>query len=548
MAVEQVGRVGLPAAGRGLIERVSPPGIARRLAFAWLASAAMTLLVWPIGAALGSDQALFMAMAEAIRSGATLYVDVWDNKQPGIFWLYAIAGELFGDGWTGLRVLYSLWLATAATLLSAALLVALPGSRAWLIGPVFSLGVTVLRTSVDKVGQVEELIALPVSSIVLGCVWPDRGGRPGVFKWLGIGLATAVLASFKLVLTPIAAAIIATTLLLRLRGREITMRHAALALSLSLVGFAIGAAVVLGYFAARDASSAFLWTNFAYPGLALAHVEQNSLARLVTSFGWLLKSTGPLLPAAALGVWVSFRSARTPAGLLAAMSIAWLVSALVMIVAQKFSWWTYHMVMPVWPIGLLAAIGLTATLGARSGAGLFRPARVLALVAAVWMLVLVGSYVRKGNSDPDWPLTSEESSARRTVQKVVSEAVLSCRTVYAIGDNAGLQYVTGLRQAIPTHGIFWGAFLPQQADRLPDELRAARPDLVYVDADQRKLFERRYPQALRELDGWLSANYLQRDTDSFGGTWFQRGQPLAPADCPAPRRFVIPTGGRPSAR
>ena len=134
----------------------------------WLASALMTLLVWPIGSALSSDQALFMAMAEAIRAGATLYVDVWDNKQPGIFWFYATAGEVFASGWSGLRVLYTLWLATAATLLSAALGVALPDTRAWLIGPVLSLGVTMLRANPENVAQVEELIELPVAAIVLG--------------------------------------------------------------------------------------------------------------------------------------------------------------------------------------------------------------------------------------------------------------------------------------------------------------------------------------------------------------------------------------------
>ena len=514
----------------------------------WLASALMTLLVWPIGSALSSDQALFMAMAEAIRAGATLYVDVWDNKQPGIFWFYATAGEVFASGWSGLRVLYTLWLATAATLLSAALGVALPDTRAWLIGPVLSLGVTMLRANPENVAQVEELIELPVAAIVLGCMMPDRGGRPAVLKWLAIGLATAVLASFKLVLTPIAAAVIASTLLLRLRSREVSVLQAAMALGLSLAGFALGAAGVLAYFAAHDATSAFLWTNFAYPGLALAHAEQASLARLADSFGWLLKTTGLLLPASAYGAWLAVRSPRSPAGVLAAAGLSWLVTSLVMIILQKFSWWGYHMVMPVWPIGLLAAIGLTTLSGASRRSRGFRPAGLLAVLAAVWLVVLVGNYVRKCAGDPVWPLSSEQAAARETVRRVIAGATLSCRTVYAIGDNGGLQYVTGLKQAIPTHGIFWGAFLPQQADRLPDELRAARPDLVYVDADQRKLFERRYPQALRELDGWLSANYLQRDTDSFGGTWFQRIQPLAPADCPPPTRFVIPTGARPSER
>ena len=548
MVVESTGRHGPSGDAPELIEEIARPGISRRLAGVWLASALMTGLVWPIGSALSSDQALFMAMAEAIRSGATLYVDVWDNKQPGIFWFYAIAGDVFASGWSGLRVLYTLWLATAATLLSAALWVALPGTRAWMFGPVLTLGVAMLRANSETVGQVEDLIALPVAAIVLGCVLPDRNGRPAVWTWVAVGMATAVLAAFKLVLAPIAAAVIATTLLMRLRSREVSVAQAARAVGLSGVGFAVVAAAVLVYFSSRDAMPAFLWTNFSYPGLALAHAEPNSPAKLAASLGWLVKSTGLLLPAAALGAWVAVRSPRSPAGRLAAAGVAWLVTALVMIVVQKFSWWGYHMVMPVWPVGLLATIGLTAaaSTGAR-GRG-YRKNGVLVLLAAVWMVVLVGSYARKSVGDPDWPLSSDERSARATVRSVVAESTLSCRTVYAIGDLFGLQYATGLKQALPTHGIFWGAFLPEQAERLPDELRAARPDLLYIDVYQRKLLERRYPDAWSRLERWVAADYTRLDTDRLGGTWFRRSQPLAPADCPPPIPFVIPSGARPSTR
>lgn len=34
------------------------------------------------------DQALFLYFAQAIDHGEKLYVDVWDMKQPGVFWFY----------------------------------------------------------------------------------------------------------------------------------------------------------------------------------------------------------------------------------------------------------------------------------------------------------------------------------------------------------------------------------------------------------------------------------------------------------------------------
>lgn len=45
---------------------------------------------------LNSDSALFLLMAREMAEGARLYVDVWDVKQPGVFWFYLTAGYLFG--------------------------------------------------------------------------------------------------------------------------------------------------------------------------------------------------------------------------------------------------------------------------------------------------------------------------------------------------------------------------------------------------------------------------------------------------------------------
>ncbi len=39
------------------------------------------------------DQALFLTYSKAINSGAILYKDVWDIKQPAIFVFYLITGK-----------------------------------------------------------------------------------------------------------------------------------------------------------------------------------------------------------------------------------------------------------------------------------------------------------------------------------------------------------------------------------------------------------------------------------------------------------------------
>ena len=82
-----------------------------------LAAAVAALALWPVTA--GNDQALFVYYASLLRQGATLYTDVWDNKQPGIFAFYAAAGALFGDGWPAARLGYALWLGAAAGVIAA---------------------------------------------------------------------------------------------------------------------------------------------------------------------------------------------------------------------------------------------------------------------------------------------------------------------------------------------------------------------------------------------------------------------------------------------
>src|SRR5688572_30787584 len=52
----------------------------------------------------GPDQALFAYMGERIAHGAGLYVDVWDVKPPGIFWIYGAIDLIPGPQFRVLRL------------------------------------------------------------------------------------------------------------------------------------------------------------------------------------------------------------------------------------------------------------------------------------------------------------------------------------------------------------------------------------------------------------------------------------------------------------
>lgn len=61
------------------------------------------------------DSWLFAYFGRELAGGAELYVDVWDNKPPGIFWVNAFAGILSGNTLIGAAIATSLASAGACT-------------------------------------------------------------------------------------------------------------------------------------------------------------------------------------------------------------------------------------------------------------------------------------------------------------------------------------------------------------------------------------------------------------------------------------------------
>ena len=68
-----------------------------------------------------ADQVVAMIGAKTIAAGGTLYLDFWDNKMPGLFWFYCLAGHLFGYTEFGVHLLELIWMLVFAVVLLACL-------------------------------------------------------------------------------------------------------------------------------------------------------------------------------------------------------------------------------------------------------------------------------------------------------------------------------------------------------------------------------------------------------------------------------------------
>lgn len=523
--------------GRAGVARLSRQGDARR----WLLAFVLALPLLPVAMQLrpGTDQTLFLDYSAELLSGATLYVDLWDNKQPGIFWLYGAIQGLLGVGWQKVLIGYSIWMCAAAATAALVVRAAVPASRAaWLLAVPLTLALVWLRSNPGQVAQIEEWVALPLTCILLLALRAEAPGEPARLRWVAIGVLAGVVSVLKLVLAPVPVAIAGAVFVARMATDRLPVRHLLVALGCATVGVALVWLAVLAWFAASGSWHVFWWTTFEYPRLAVLATERAPWARLAYSLGWLAKSTLPLWPAIVLALAAAWRAPSSTLARVVFGAVAWWCAGLAMILVQKFSWWGYHMLLLMWPMGLLAAVGCASVW---KGPGLARLLpRAAQLACALGIALYAGHVAWKWTRGVDWPYLEADRAAMETARDVTARATVVCGTSVAIGDQNGLQSVTGLKRAMATNAVFWGSYLPPQILRLPDELRAARPDLVFMDADQRDWFESRHPEVLARIEGWLAEEYEPRATDGLRGRWWERAPSARGVACPRRAPFVVP--------
>ena len=150
------------------------------------------------------DQALIMVGARALEDGGRLYVDFWDNKQPGIYLFYWLAGKLFGFNEVGAHTLELIWYSGLAVWMTLGLRTYF--RRPWLAAlvPLASVGLFYGMSDKWHLTQVEALASLPLfGCLVLSTDLEATGGRQ-FRRWFLSGLCAGGLVTFKQALAPLA--------------------------------------------------------------------------------------------------------------------------------------------------------------------------------------------------------------------------------------------------------------------------------------------------------------------------------------------------------
>ncbi len=451
---------------------------------------------------LFGDQTLFLLGARSMDAGGLLYVDFWDNKQPGLFFFYWLGGRLFGfNGW-GVHLLeLTVWLAVVPVMVAAAgrwfrrpavigLMIALTGYNYYCAaGPWFMT-------------QVEALVG-PLLFLVL---WSTEralaptGKHP--FRWMLVsGLFGSAVAALKLVLAPVVASMWFVALLVALRG-ETTKSAVAKATAGAPIGVALGLGAVAAAFAASGGLEAMLWTNFQYPLLAVEAVDTAPTSRLFRGWGWLLWH---FLPGCLLAPFALVGRRRT--SLPVAVCLTWVVAGELMIVAQKFSFWPYHQQLLVVPIGILACFGLEALMDRFS---FVRPRVVVPalLVMLAFISLPLARHARRVLIAP-WSSPEPYAVARHIdtgldavwrQSEILRRPDAAPGPIYVFGDPRIL-LVNERAYALPIHGWSWEFLLDPQWAALPAQLEAAAPPYIFVESIYDEVIAARSPQTVALLDG-----------------------------------------------
>jgi len=101
-----------------------------------------------------------------------------------------------------------------------------------------------------------------------------------------------------------------------------------------------------------------VWTFFEHPARVMA-VAPLRFVVLAASGAWFVATFAPVEALAVVGAGMFFRPTRAKRRhWLGLNMLAWFAIGLALILFQRFSWWRYHFLLLLVPLGILATLGL----------------------------------------------------------------------------------------------------------------------------------------------------------------------------------------------
>jgi hypothetical protein len=474
------------------------------------------------------DQALFTLSSSLWAEGGKLYEDFWDLKQPAIHAFYLVGGSLFGFTEVGIHMFEVLYMLGFSIILIVTMRRYLTNAWVACLAPLFTVGCYFALSGSWHLTQIEGLVGVPIFiGIWLASSFSETEElKP--FRFFLSGLMGGVVLCFKILYAPIVGFSWIVALLAAHYVQKQTWGRVFSRVFVPIVlGLATPVALTVAYFASEGTLDLLYWISFIYPPQVVGEIRP-SPHRLLAAVKWFIAGFGSLLPLAFIGAYGSLRRGLN---ILALNLVGWVALGLGAIVAQTVSWWEYHMLLLIPPVGLLAARGVDLIWGQVTLQGL-RPSTRIDRFAAVALGVLVFASPVVSASTSAIKLANNGfalgSDDLRSYQSEVSHAYAQVfqeveflqdpqslpGNIYVFG-NPIFQFKSGRRQAIAMNGWSFDILLLSQWEEVVQDLQESPPPYIFVERGQWNLIDRRFPETREFLD----RNYAVL-RDSPVGTWY----------------------------
>jgi hypothetical protein len=452
-----------------------------------------------------------------MADGSVLYRDIWDPKQPGVFYFYLLAGYVFGFSQQGANALLLLVLLLGGVVGAIYLRkTQLATKYAWLF-PAFAVGYFYLLANIRIIGQVEAIVGPLLLGYYLLAV-PSRG-RMSLPRLFVAGVIAGAVGWFKLILLPVPALIAVTGGVLSAWNEGLGPRHTVRYLLPQLLGCLVPLGALIGW-ALFNGVADELWFTFVEFPLTFEHLrpeagEGATRARLVGFRAFTILA--PLLVLGAFAVRRALERREHVVPL--AMMLAWLAASVLVILPQ--SWQPYHTSLFFFPAALLATAGIDA-LSERRDRRLSVSVALAALVMAVpGVALLAGPNIRVEVQYSAGYLGAADEFRTAMywrysdwLEALSAVELADDDTIATFGPDALLVYLSGRDQGVRLQG-FHAQHLLSQAVM---EIEQMRPDWVWLPSD-RVLWEGEPIPA--ELARVLTEEYELQATVEVG-EWYRR--------------------------
>ena len=233
----------------------------------------------------GDDQAVLFFAAKDLDQGARLYVEYWGNKQPGLYFFYLWACQLFGFTEFGVHLLELIWMSAFAVVLMITMRPCFQARWLSALVPLATIGLYYATALQDELTQLEILVAFPLYLVAwsaLRALDPPGGAKEPegevqanrmVLLFFFSGLCAGFATIFKLLLAPIPVAfwLIASFYLFREHRLSLAVLVVRVWMPVA-IGVILPLGAVVLWFWQIGALKELLWTAFIYPPRSLVYL------------------------------------------------------------------------------------------------------------------------------------------------------------------------------------------------------------------------------------------------------------------------------------